>query len=206
MKKLLFIISSILLCCCQQKTDNDTITTKGELPLNVRIARDSTTLSLPKRKQLLEKGLEELNLTKNDSIYLENLSKVSLISIRLKDSLLFRKVNNQVYQEALKKENYKVLGESQWDLAVYYKQKSTLDSAYYYYRKAYQHFAQMPIDSTSKSLKARMLYSMGQMQEDFKDYLGAEANITKAIRIYDDLEDTRRLQYSYNVLGVISSA
>lgn len=123
----------------------------------------------------------------------------------MKDSILFRKTNNIVYLEALEADNFKVLGETQWDMAAYHRNKGALDSSYYYYRKAYHHFSAMPTDSTSLSLKARMLYSMGQMQEDFKDYLGAESNIVKAIRIYDDLQDYKRLHYSYNMLGVISS-
>ena len=176
------------------------------LPSSVKIARDSTELSFQERIEYLKKGLREIQQNKNDSTYLDNLSKVSLISLRLKDSILFRKTNNMVYQEALKVNNQKVLGETQWDIAAYHRDKSTLDSAYFYFRRAYHHFADLPTDSASLSLKARMLYSMGQMQEDFKDFLGAESNVVKAIRIYEELGDNKRLIYSYNVLGIISSA
>lgn len=204
MKKLLFLIGSILFLGCGQSADNDDLANPKGLPNSIRIARDSTELNLSKRKTLLAEGLEELNRNKKDSSYLDNLSKVSLISLRLKDSVLFRKTNSMVYKAALKKENYKVLGESQWDLASYHRSKGVLDSAYFYFRKAYHSFESMPSDSISSSLKARMLYGMGQMQEEFKDYLGAESNLVKAIRIYESLEDNRRLHYSYNLLGIIA--
>ncbi|MEO0506885.1 MAG: ATP-binding protein [Bacteroidota bacterium] len=205
MKKLLLFISAILLVGCNQKSGSEAVMNKG-LPSSVKIARDSTELSFQERIEYLKKGLREIQQNKNDSTYLDNLSKVSLISLRLKDSILFRKTNNMVYQEALKVNNQKVLGETQWDIAAYHRDKSTLDSAYFYFRRAYHHFADLPTDSASLSLKARMLYSMGQMQEDFKDFLGAESNVVKAIRIYEELGDNKRLIYSYNVLGIISSA
>ncbi|MEO1486801.1 MAG: sensor histidine kinase [Bacteroidota bacterium] len=205
MKKLLLFISAILLIGCNQKSGSEAVMNKG-LPSSVKIARDSTELSFQERIKYLKKGLQEIQQNKNDSTYLDNLSKVSLISLRLKDSVLFRSTNKMVYQEALKAENFKVLGETQWDMAAYHRDKSTLDSAYFYFRRAYQHFAAMPTDSASLSLKARMLYSMAQMQEDFKDYLGAESNVAKAIRIYEELGDNKRLIYSYNQLGIISSA
>ena len=205
LKKLLFLIGSILALNCDQKVDYEMVTEDSRLPKAVQIARDSTQLSTEERKQFLIQGLDELNRSKTDSTYLDNLSRVSLISLRLKDSVLFKKTNAMVHAAALKAENYKVLGESQWDIAAYHRNKGALDSAYFYYRRALKYFEGMPVDASSQSLKARMLNSMGLMEEDFKAFLGAESNITRAIRIYDDLNDYRRLHSSYNMLGVISN-
>ena len=80
-----------------------------------------------------------------------------------------------------------------------------MDSAFYHYRKALESFEKLPKDSTSQSLKARMLYGMARVQDSYKDYLGGEISATAAIRIFDDLNDNYRLYNSYNILGILAT-
>ncbi|TAI49039.1 tetratricopeptide repeat-containing sensor histidine kinase [Flagellimonas allohymeniacidonis] len=208
MKKILNILVLILLCSCNkgqtevQAPTNPAITQALE---QLRIARDSTALSSEQRKEYLNKGLVLLNQFEKDSNYLTNLSQVSLISSRLKDSSLFRQVNLKVQELSNDRNAFRTLGESHWDLGTFLRNNDKKDSAYYHYRAAYNSFSKLPVDSTSQSLKARMLYGMARLQDDFKDYLGAEVNMVKAIKIFDDLGDKRRLYNSYNQLGIISN-
>lgn len=171
----------------------------------IYIAKDSAALPMEVRKEYLRNGYNELKQFEKDSTYLKNLSQVSIVAYRLKDSLFFRDVSKTLSKLASNSGNYMVLGESQWDMASFLKRYRVIDSSYYYYQKAYQSFNRLPQDSVSRSLKARMLYGMAQAQDDFKDYLGAEISAAKAIQIFDNLGDYQRLYGCYNLMGVIQS-
>src|SRR5690606_18272750 len=112
---------------------------------------------------------------------------------QLEDSLGFRETNSQILLIAQETGSYRSAGDSHWDLASFFQKQSSLDSAFYHYRKALQNYEQLPESSGNLSRKARMLYNMGRIQDSYKDYLGAETSISAALRIFDDLGDTRRI-------------
>lgn len=170
----------------------------------INAARDSTELPIERRKQFLENAIEKTNSFSNDTIRLDHLSRVSLGYKKLQDSTKFRSMNLMVMELSEKRKIYKALGESHWDLASFLRSYGVMDSAYFHYKKANKSFNMLPADSTSRSLRGRILYSMGRMQEYFKDYLGAEVSITEALRIFEDLEDYKRLYNCNNVLGIIA--
>src|SRR5690606_22510247 len=99
---------------------------------------------------------------------------------------------------------YKYLGYSHWDLATFFQFRGTLDSAFYHYRKALNGFELLPESNSNSSRKAKMLYNMGRIQDSYRDYLGAEASISAALRIFDNLDDYRRIYNCYNMLGIIT--
>nr|WP_299339960.1 ATP-binding protein [Allomuricauda sp.] len=171
----------------------------------IQIARDSASLPFQNRKDLLSTSLETLNRFEKDSNYLKNLSQLALVSYQIKDSTMFRKVNKKTLELSKRKKEYNIQGEAHWDLGSFFNYHGIRDSAFYHFRAAYLSFNQMPVDSTSQSRKARMLYQMARVQDYFKDYLGAEANAVRAIKLFDNLDDYRRLYNGYNLLGVISS-
>ncbi|SNZ00698.1 ATP-binding protein [Flagellimonas pacifica] len=198
----LFLI--LLACCGKQTRDQTVVDTPESVLINkwINIARDSTQLSMDERKQYLVKATEKASDLSNDTISLDHLSRVSLAYKRLQDSTGFRNMNQEVMDLSGDRKIYKALGESHWDLAAFFKSYGVMDSAYFHYKKAYKGFDQMPVDSTSLSLRGRILYSMGRIQNYFKDYLGAEVNITEALRIFEDLEDYKRLYNCNNILGI----
>ncbi len=171
----------------------------------INIARDSTHLPLTDRKLFLEKAMVTAEHLANDTIRLDHLSRISLAYKKLQDSLGFRKMNQRVLELSENYKIYKALGESHWDLAAYFKSYGVMDSSYYHYKKAYKSFNQLPVDSMSLSLRGRILYSMGGIQDYFKDYLGADVNITEALRVFEDLEDYKRIYNCNNILGMIAS-
>ncbi len=172
----------------------------------IQKAKDSTQLPLGERSKFLANAKKETFALTNDSILLKQLSRISLAYLKLKDSLGFRETNKQIVIISQETKSYKVLGNSHWDLASFFKSYGALDSAFYHYRKALNSFEALPKNAPSKSsLKGRMLYSMGQIQDSYKDYLGAEISTTSALRIFDELGDTERVYNCYNLLGIISS-
>ncbi|RIV41998.1 hypothetical protein D2V05_18000 [Flagellimonas pelagia] len=192
---------------CTHKTNESTSASNPDLDSIqkwLKIAKNGKELSLENRKQYLDDAKKKIYTLSNDTLKLEQLSDISLVYKTLKDSLEFRQVNRQVLELAQKSNDFKNIGFSHWDLGDFLQDHSVLDSAFYYYRRALTSFERLPADSTSKSLRARMLYSMGRIQDSYKDYLGAEASISSALKIFDELGDTKRIHNCYNVLGVVA--
>lgn len=172
----------------------------------IQKAKDSSQLPLGKRAKFLDNAKKQTFALTNDSLLLKQLSRISLAYLKLGDSLGFRETNKQIVIISQETKSYKVLGNSHWDLASFFKSYGALDSAFYHYRKALNSFEALPKNAPSKlSLKGRMLYSMGQIQDSYKDYLGAEISTTSALRIFDELGDTKRIYNCYNLLGIIAS-
>ncbi|UII75623.1 ATP-binding protein [Flagellimonas sp. HMM57] len=171
----------------------------------MRTALDSTDLSIEERKVFLQKALIKTHDVSNDTLRLRHLSRISLAYKKLRDSLEFRKINSEVLKLSKDSKIYNVQGESHWDLASFLQSYDVLDSAYFHYRLAYKSFGQLPVDSTSRSRRGRMLYNMGRVQDSFKDYLGAEISITSALKIFIDLNDNSRIYNCHNVLGIIAN-
>jgi signal transduction histidine kinase len=171
----------------------------------IKTVQDSLELPLSERKSLLKQSEQKAISLENDTLTVQELSKISLAYKNLDDSLAFRKLNKKVTTRSEKIGVFDVLGESHWDMAAFFRDYGVLDSSYYHYQRALRSFEQLPSDSTSSSLKGRMLYSMGKIQDSYKDYLGAEISITSALRIFEDLEDHERIYNCYNLLGIIAS-
>ncbi|MEX0362975.1 MAG: ATP-binding protein [Allomuricauda sp.] len=205
MKNKYIILVLILLCACGKQATVVPVSKESE-QINAWIdaARDSVHLPLETRKSFLNQSADLAYGITNDTIRLDHLSRISLAYKRLQDSLAFRQMNKRVLDLATKDKLYKAQGESHWDLASFLKSYGVMDSAYYHYQSAYSSFDHLPIDSTSLSLRGRMLYSMGDIQDYFKDYLGAEISTTEALRIFDDLGDDLRKYYCNNLLGIVA--
>ncbi|MEO9513541.1 MAG: ATP-binding protein [Flavobacteriaceae bacterium] len=209
MKKGLFLLLVIVSAYhCEHKDVDTKKTADSKLAVLenwINTADDSLHLPLKERREFLVKAVENIQEFNNDSIAVKYLSSISLTYMKLKDSSGFRQTNKMATEKATELKNYKILGESHWDMAAFMDSYTMLDSAYFHYQKAIKNFDQLTVDSTSLALKGRMLYSMGRVQNHFQDYLGAEKNITEALRIFDNLEDYRRIYNCNNMLGIIAS-
>jgi len=208
LKKVTFAILAVLIWGCTKQSPKTEATTSPELDSIqdlVNIAKTAKELPLEDKKAYLNQAEEKTMALSNDSIKLEQLSKISLAYLKLRDSLNFRRSNQELIKLSQNAKSNKVLGYSNWDLALFLQSKGVMDSAMFYYRNALKSFEKMPVDSTSKSLRARMYYGMARVQDSYKDYLGGEISATAAIKIFDDLEDNYRLHSSYNVLGVLAN-
>ncbi|MEW2922276.1 ATP-binding protein [Muricauda sp. ANG21] len=208
MKKSFLIILSIAILGCTKNPKKQSVVVDPEVQLIdswITIAQDSLGMPIQERKNLLKHAKEKAFTLANDSLGVEKLSNISLAYKSLKDSLMFRKINQQVMKLADKANIHSALGNSHWDMAYLFSSHGVLDSAFYHYQKALKSFEELPTDSTSNSLEGRMLYNMGRIQDSYKDYLGAEISITSALRIFEDLEDSKRIYNCYNVLGIIAS-
>lgn len=208
MEKRILIVILLILLGCNKNSQKQAVSTDpdaAQIDSWIRIAQDSVELPLEKRKDLLQQAKDKALSLPNDSIGIEKLSNISLAYRNLPDSLGFRETNKQVMELAENSQIHIVLGNSHWDMGYLFSKHGVLDSAFYHYQKALKSFEQLPSNDTSDGLEARMLYIMGRIQDSYKDYLGAEINVTAALRIFEDLNDKKRIYNCYNMLGVIAS-
>ncbi|WP_437395218.1 tetratricopeptide repeat-containing sensor histidine kinase [Flagellimonas lutimaris] len=208
MKNLTYIFLLIIFWGCSKKSPEQEVVSYprvDSIQELVNIAKTAKELPLGDRKVYLEEAeTKALKLTA-DTIQLEQLSQISLAYLKLEDSLGFRKSNSILLKMAEEANAYKILGDSYWDLALFMENKGVTDSAFYHYKEALKSFEQLPVDSTSKSLRARMYYNMARLQDSYKDYLGGEISATTAIKIFDELGDNYRLYNSYSALGMLAN-
>jgi len=193
--------------CSQHEPKQDSVSNPqvDSIQKLITIAKTAKELPLQNRKAYLEDAEAKILKLKNDTIQLEQLSKVSLAYMKLRDSSGFRGSNNKLLKLSEKIGKNKTLGYSFWDLGIFMEREGVMDSAFYHYKNALDNFEELPVDSTSKSLRGRMLYSMSRVQDSYKDYLGGEISASAAIKIFDDLEDNYRLYNAYNMLGVLAN-
>ncbi len=203
-----FILLFLLFASCKDTTVSDE---EGNTPESLQIgnwidiARDSVGLSQSERKSFLRKAKNLANEMDNDTLRIDHLSRISLAYKNINDSITFRSLNREVQKLSSEFKLYKILGESHWDLASLFRNNGVLDSSYYHFRSAYRSFDKMPEDDSSLLLRGKMLYSMGNIQDSYGDYLGAEISITQALRIFDDLDDKLRIYNCYNILAIITN-
>ncbi len=208
MKKLSIIFSFLLFLSCSNQVNEIKTSSNPELDSIqslIEIAKGAKELSVNERLDYLKDAETKVFEIDNDTLRLNELSDISLAYKSLKDSSNFRRSNEMLARMSKSSKLYKTLGYSHWDMAAFHKSYGVLDSAMFHYKKALNSFEILPRDSSSLSLKARILYNMGQVQDSYKDYLGAEQSITKAINIFEDLNDNKRLYANYNLMGIISS-
>ncbi len=160
----------------------------------------NSKLSKLERLENLSKVFSTIERIESDSLKNNYYSKLSLSYLGLRDSLQFRKANNKsiIYSKNLG-DSIK-LAESYWDLSLFFSRNNIKDSAYYNYKNAQKIFEAIE----NNFLSARMLYNMAVVQSDIKDYTGSEINLIKAVSLFKQLKNNRRLYSCYNLLGLIT--
>lgn len=161
----------------------------------------NTSYSLTKRKLFLKKAYDTLKSSKTDTSITKILSKVAYQYLKLKDTVNFKKINEETHQLALKLKDTFTLADSHWSNANYYKKKEVYDSAYYHYQKAYNYFETLD----NQYYAAKMLYGMAFIKGRYRDYSGSEILIIKAISKYKILKKNKSLYASYNHLALLQS-
>ena len=208
MKNRTYIILLIVFWGCSRQTPQKESVSNPKvdsIQKLINFAKTTKELTLRDKKAYLTNAELLTKELKQDTVQLKQLSEISLAYKKLEDSLEFRRTNAMVLKMSQNLKENTVLGYSHWDLASFFNSYGVTDSSFYHYKKALSSFEQLPADSTAKSLKGRMYYSMARLQDSYKDYLGGEISATAAIKIFDELEDNYRLYNSYSALGMLAN-
>ena len=174
---------------------------KGKLDSISNLVFQSKNLytSSEERIELMFRAYQFCSNIKNDSIRLKGLLKLSYESLQLSDTSFFKMVNKESSLLAIELKDTFSLSDTYWNLGVYNVNKLVLDSAFFYYRRAYEGF-----ESINHSYySGRLLYNMAVIQKDVKDYTGSEILTFQAIQKFEDLDRPLNLYLCYNLLGVL---
>lgn len=150
------------------------------------------------KKKILDFTYSSISRTMdNDTLKAEFLSKIAYQYYKIGDFSLFKKSNKEAFELASKLKDSLIIADTYWHYANYYKKRDVLDSAYSYYYAANKCFESLGQDY----LSAKMLYSMGYIKNRYRDYLGSEVLIIKAIKAYKKHKVYKSLYSSYSLLS-----
>lgn len=202
---LFFVVMLALLACNQPSHSNQSTatSTSDSIQYWANTARNSKTLALNERFNLLNRAYAQNQRLKNKEKKAKNLSRISLAYSFLNDSLNFRKTNRELIELSTEIGDKVAHGEAHWDLGDFVN-KSKPDSAYFHYKEAYTLFLDAELGK-NKAYPARILQRMANLRENNKDYAGAEKDIIAAIETYKSLGALDRMYQGYNTLGMIQN-
>jgi len=171
----------------------------------LRSLSENNELSMDER---LENALEAVKLSEEiaiDTVLINSNRALSTVYLYRGDYVKFRNVNFKNLDLAVQAKDSLVIGIVNLNLGWFHHYTMVQnDSAYAYYSEAAKIY-----DKIGANDRQFMVLSyMADIQETEKDYLGAEANAIKAIKILNDLPKTEDNLLSswvlYNLLGIIN--
>ncbi|WP_197026332.1 ATP-binding protein [Polaribacter sp. Hel_I_88] len=174
------------------KIKNDSISTWIRNSKNFNI-------SIYKRRQYLDKSYNYILSNTIDSSALKKLSDIAYQTLKVKDTLLFKKRNKKVIELALKVKDSFSLGDAHWNYATYFVRTESYEKAYYHFNEAEKYF------KSQKYYIGKMLVGKAFIKGRFSDYIGSEQNQIKAIKIFKELNKYNDLLNSYTSLAVVQS-
>ena len=149
------------------------------------------------RKKSLDKSY--IHISKDKKKHLLELSAVGYRYYKLRDTLLFLKINKEVLNLAKKVKNNYVIGDAHWNYASYYIKLEIYDKAYHHFNEAFKGFDK----GNFKYESAKMLYGMADIKGIYRDYIGSEILTIKAIEIFKKLNKYGDLYTLYNYLAIL---
>ncbi|WP_148782478.1 tetratricopeptide repeat-containing sensor histidine kinase [Aquimarina intermedia] len=164
-------------------------------------AAKNSSYSKITRKQFLKKSYQSIKSSKIDTSQVSNLSVIAYQSLKLGDTLLFKKQNKEALSIAKKFNDSFALGDVHWNYASYYNKKQVYDSAFYHFNLAHTYFDK----SGHLYESAKTQYGMAFTKGRFKDYSGSEVLTFKAINKFETLENYKSLASCYDHLGQLQN-
>ncbi|WP_240923755.1 ATP-binding protein [Mangrovimonas sp. CR14] len=182
--------------------------------LSQTIIRDSTlyyhelskdrTLSLNERIKQSKKAVKFSSQTGFDSLQLKTSRNLAYLYLLKRDYDSLRIWNHSNLKLAEKLDDSSSIAMTCYYLGYYHRATMSNDSAYFYYYKASKLFNSL----NDLRNEGEVLYNMANIQFDEKDYLGAESNAIKSLRLIQSLPRTENnldtLWSIFNLLGIIS--
>ncbi|MCF6222303.1 MAG: tetratricopeptide repeat protein [Flavobacteriaceae bacterium] len=156
-------------------------------------------LKLKKRIEFLYKAYVDNKSQKNDSIKNSNLLKIAFQLYNFKDTIFYKKINKEAQDLSLQIKDTLALAETYWNDAILYSDNEKMDLTFYNYFQAYKNYESV----NNEYYAAKMMYNMGFIQSQIKDYTGSEISTFKAIQKFNKLDRNLNLYRSYKLLGSV---
>ena len=160
----------------------DSISIWMELGMNSKIDKKI-------RLNNLSKAYNTLLLSQNDSLIIDKLLDIADQYYELKESTLFKRLNNEIYSIALKENDSQSIAEYHWNKGNILSDSAVLDSAYFHYNKAQQLYEKIG----NEYYMAKMQFNMSYIQMNVKNYVESEILVIKAINTFEKLNKNLNL-------------
>jgi len=193
---LIILLVACYLSCGEKNNKNEATTVKQDT-----LSINKTTVSKANQKTDLDRTYQTAIREDNDSLKGKLLLDLSFRYLKLKDSIMFLRVNKQARYLTISLKDSVGTAETYWDLAQFYHTHNREDSAYFYYDKAQKIYRDLGDHPNSGSL----LLNMAIIQKNIRDYTGSEVTTTNAIRLLKPLDKFKLLYQAYNNLGIVSN-
>jgi signal transduction histidine kinase len=164
-------------------------------------ASKSSQYSSTQQKGYLYKAYKALTEKPQNHTKAANLSAIAYRYYQLKDTLNFKKINEETLNLALQLKDSFVIADAHWSYAEDLINREVYDQAYFHYNTAYLYFNGIQKEYES----ARMLYSMSFIKGRYRDYTGSEVLTIEAIKKFKKLNNYSFLYQSYNRLGLLQN-
>ena len=185
--------------CFAQNTINTQLT-QDSITKWIKASNNSNYLR-PQQEALLQKAYLLLKKEPVNNFRVSKLSSIAYRFYELKDSIKFKKINEETLTLAHKLKDSFLIGDAHWNYAYYFIDKEIYDQAYFHYNTAYNYFNRIKKEYEA----ARMLYSMAFIKGRYRDYTGSEILTIEAIKKFRNLNKYKFLFMSYNSLGILQN-
>lgn len=118
-----------------------------------------------------------------------------------KDTITLKKETNNLLKLYYRKQNSIFLAKHYQSKAMFHELKYERDSSYYYYDLS----KNISIINRDSLEVGRRLLSIGFLQKNVQDYLGAEISFIEALKYLEPIQSYKYLERVYNGLGLVSS-
>ena len=156
---------------------------------------------LEKRNQFLTQSYQTIHSSAIDTIHVRNLSTIAYQSLKLGDTLLFKKRNKETLAIAKKLKDTFAMGDVHWNYATYYNKIQVFDTAYYHFNLAHTYFDKKNYVFEAAKTQYGMAFTKGR----FRDYSGSEVLTFKAIEKFRKIKNYKSLFNCYNHLGQLQN-
>lgn len=171
--------------------------------IRLRKLSSDDNISIKKRIKLGERAVLLSYEIKQDSSILKSSYLLSNLYLDIYDYKSFKLINYKNLKLAKKLQDSLSIANINELFGYVLAEESKLDSAFYYYNKAKKVFKLLGY----KRKQGIALFSMANIQDSKKDYIGAEINAIAGVKLITKLpkNDTNSsyLWYLYNLLGII---
>lgn len=192
------VFSLIIAFSCKEKVRNKSILPpKSDSVKKLIITLNKSSKSKEEKQEILDDTYFNVSRTTDDTLKTEFLSKIAYQYYKLGEYEAFKKTNKEALDLATELKDSVIIADSYWHYANYYKKREVFDSAYTYYNSANKYFERLKQDY----LSAKMIFGMGLIKYRYRDYLGSEILIVRAISKYKKFDVKKPLYASYNLLS-----
>ncbi|WP_282087391.1 tetratricopeptide repeat-containing sensor histidine kinase [Aquimarina algiphila] len=208
---LVLLFSIIVFSCSNEKNIKESNKDSDLIKMINEYRENAKNNSLSKEKKLIEVG----NALYWSSKITDNWEKrkvqseIGLIYYYMKEYDLFKKVNMETLSLSIDIGDSLGIARSYSNIGSYYNRENIRDSAYFSFSRAEEVYSKLDkynkLDNDDvKFSYGAALYNLALSQKKFNDYVGSEASLINAIKVFENLNINKYLYLCYNNLGIIS--